>query len=97
MGKEGSSMKYYKSAKGRKAYKKKLAADRKRQKDDKPKWNKYRAEHKRMRTAAKKKYGAKAIKGKDIEKSTGRPVSKSKNRGNTRATSGDRRARGKKR
>lgn len=75
----GKTMKYYKTPKGRKSYKKKLAADRKR--STSKEGLKYRAEHKRMRTAAKKKYGAKAIKGKDIEKKTGRPVNKSVNRG----------------
>jgi len=72
-------MKYYKSAKGRKSYKKKLANDRKRSVSKEG--LKYRAKHKRMRTAAKKKYGAAAIKNKDIEKRTGKPVSKSVNRG----------------
>lgn len=80
-------MKYYKSAKGKKSYKKKLAADRKR--SSSPAGKKYRAEHKKMRNAAKKKYGAKAIKGKDIEKKTGRPTSTSKNRG--RSGEGNRR------
>lgn len=81
------TMKYYKTEKGKKSYEKKLASDRKRSVSKEG--LKYRAEHKRMRTAAKKKYGASAIKGKDIEKSTGRPVDKSKNRG--RSGEGNRR------
>lgn len=75
----GRTMKYYKSKKGRASYKKKLKADAAHSKTTAGK--KYRAKHKRLRTAAKKKYGASAIKGKDIEKRTGKPVSKSKNRG----------------
>lgn len=41
----------------------------------------YRAKHKRMRRKAEKKYGKAAIKGKDIEKSTGKPTKISVNRG----------------
>ncbi len=42
---------------------------------------KYRATHKRMRRVAEKIYGKLGIKGKDIEKSTGKPVSIKVNRG----------------
>jgi len=75
----GRTMTYYKSPAGKKSYEKKLKQDRERSKSSEGK--KYRAEHKRMRNEAKAKYGAAAIKGKDIEKSTGKPVSKRVNRG----------------
>ena len=88
----GRTMKYYKSAKGKKSYKKKLAADVKR--STSKAGLKKRAELKRKRNAAKK--AGKNIKGKDYDHGSKKFISPSKNRGKRSGTSGDRRARGKK-
>ena len=70
-------MKYYKSAKGKKSYKKKLKADVKR--STSKSGLKKRAELKRIRTKAKA--DGKNIKGKDYDHATKKFVSPSKNRG----------------
>ncbi len=71
------TMTYYKSAKGRKSYKKKLKADVERS-TSKEGLSK-RAELKRIRRKALKE--GKDIKGKDYDHATGRFVKPSKNRG----------------
>ena len=73
----GRTAKFYR--KNKKSYEKKLKKDR--AKSVSEEGLRYRAKHKRMRNAAKKKYGEKAIEAKDIEKSTGKPVSPKVNRG----------------
>lgn len=73
----GRTMKYYKSAKGKKSYKKKLKQDVKR--STSKKGLKKRAELKRIRRKAAKK-GLK-IKGKDYDHAIGRFVKPSTNRG----------------
>ena len=75
-GKLGRTAKFYR--KNKKSYEKKLKKDRARSVSKEG--LRYRAKHKRMRNAAKKKYGEAAIKGKDIEKNTGKPVSPKVNR-----------------
>ena len=71
------TMRYYKSAKGRKSYKKKLKADVKR--STSKKGLSKRAELKRIRRKALKQ--GKDIEGKDYDHATGRFVKPSKNRG----------------
>tara|TARA_R110002124_G_scaffold187533_2_gene354860 strand:+ start:203 stop:463 length:261 start_codon:yes stop_codon:yes gene_type:complete len=71
------TMTYYKSAKGRKSYKKKLKADVERS-TSKEGLSK-RAELKRIRRKAEKE--GKDIEGKDYDHATGRFVKPSKNRG----------------
>lgn len=87
-------MKYYKSAKGKASYKKKLKADVKRStsKEGLAK----RAELKRKRNEAEKKYGKAAIKNKDVSHTKNGTTLKPKsvNRGSKTDTAGDRRARG---
>lgn len=73
----GRTMKYYKSAKGKKSYKKKLKQDVKR--STSKTGLKKRAELKRIRRKAAKN-GLK-IKGKDYDHATGRFVKPSVNRG----------------
>ena len=84
-------MKYYKSAKGKKSYKKKLKADVKR--STSKAGLKKRAELKRTRTKAKA--DGKNIKGKDYDHATKKFVSPSKNRG--RKGEGGRKSKSKKR
>ena len=73
----GRTMKYYKSAKGRKSYKKKLAKDVKR--STSKAGLKKRAELKRIRNKAKK--AGKDIVNKDYDHKTKRFVKPSTNRG----------------
>lgn len=75
----GRTMKYYKSAKGRKSYKKKLKQDVKR--STSPAGLKKRAELKRIRNKAKK--AGKDIVNKDYDHKTKRFVKPSTNRGRT--------------
>lgn len=84
------TMKYYKSPKGRAAYKRKLKKDVER--STSPEGLKKRAELKRIRRSAKKR-GLK-IKGKDYDHASKRFVSPSKNRGRKSGTVGDKNARG---
>lgn len=84
-------MKYYKSAKGKKSYKKKLKADIKR--STSKSGLKKRAELKRIRRKAEKE--GKDIKGKDYDHATGKFISPSKNRG--RKGEGGRKSKSKKR
>ena len=85
------TMKYYKSAKGKKSYKKKLKADVKR--STSKSGLKKRAELKRIRTKAKA--DGKNIKGKDYDHATGKFICPSKNRG--RKGEGGRKSKSKKR
>ena len=85
------TMKYYKSAKGKKSYKKKLKADVKR--STSKSGLKKRAELKRIRTKAKA--DGKNIKRKDFDHATGKFISPSKNRG--RKGEGGRKSKSKKR
>ncbi len=85
------TMKYYKSAKGKKSYKKKLKADVKR--STSRAGLKKRAELKRIRRKAEKE--GKDIKGKDYDHATKRFISPSKNRG--RKGEGGRKSKSKKR
>ena len=84
-------MKYYKSAKGKSSYKKKLKADIKR--STSRAGLKKRAELKRIRRDALK--DGKDIEGKDYDHSTGKFISPSKNRG--RKGEGGRKSKSKKR
>lgn len=85
-------MKYYKSAKGKASYKKKLKKDVAR--STSPAGLKKRAELKRKRNAAIK--AGKNIKGKDFDHGSKKFISSSKNRGKSTGTRGDRNARSKK-
>ena len=85
------TMKYYKSAKGKKSYKKKLKADIKR--STSRAGLKKRAELKRIRRKALK--DGKNIKGNDFDHATGKFICPSKNRG--RKGEGGRKSKSKKR
>ena len=85
------TMKYYKSAKGKKSYKKKLKAEIKR--SNSRAGLKKRAELKRIRRKALK--DGKNIKGKDFDHATGKFICPSKNRG--RKGEGGRKSKSKKR
>tara|TARA_R110002096_G_scaffold268998_4_gene462803 strand:+ start:5188 stop:5463 length:276 start_codon:yes stop_codon:yes gene_type:complete len=86
----GKTMKYYKSAKGKKSYKKKLKKDVER--STSKKGLKKRAELKRLRRILN------APKGKDVSHTKNGVTLKSpsKNRGSKNDTPGDKRARGRK-